>query len=157
MFARATKGKAEFEKCLQIRREVFIEEQGVAEGLELDGLEAECVHFLAWKDGDRELEQAIGTARLWIDATGIAKAQRVAVLETARGDGAGRVLMRAVEEVTRSRGIASLVLGAQLTAIPFYESIGYKAYGNFFDDAGILHRMMRRNLVRGASAVDSGR
>lgn len=146
MIVRLIKGEVELEKCLQIRRKVFVEEQGVAKNLELDGLEAECAHFLAWRDVDDALEGAVGTARLWIDSAGVAKAQRVAVLATARGLGVGRQLMRAVEEETRARGITELVLGAQISAQPFYETIGYRAYGDEFDDAGIPHRMMRRSL-----------
>ena len=146
MIARLIKGEAELEKCLQIRRRVFVEEQGVAKNLELDGLEAECVHFLAWSDSDAELDRAVGTARLWIDCNGVAKAQRVAVLATARGGGVGRQLMRVVEQETRARGIAELILGAQISALPFYRAIGYRAYGDEFDDAGIPHRMMHRGL-----------
>lgn len=146
MLARRTRddqGQPERERCIEIRRDVFIEEQQIAKELEMDDLDPDCTHFLAWTGSDREAAKAVGTARLWIDAEGVAKAQRVAVLAAVRGVGIGRILMRAVEEETRSRGIDSLILGAQHTAIPFYESIGYIAYGEGFDDAGIPHRMMR--------------
>lgn len=146
MIARLIDGDSELQQCLQIRRTVFIEEQGVAKNLELDGLESQCAHFLAWKDSEHDLDRAIGTARLWIDSGGVAKAQRVAVLATARGLGIGRNLMRAVEAETRARGISELILGAQIGAQPFYEAIGYLAYGDEFMDAGIPHRMMRRSL-----------
>ena len=68
-------------------------------------------------------------------------------MAAARGIGIGRLLMRAVEEETRTRGIAELILGAQHIAIPFYEAIGYEAFGEDFDDAGIPHRMMRCKLA----------
>ena len=155
MKARLIRGEAELEKCFEIRRRVFIEEQGVAKDLEMDGLESECAHFLGWGEmdsdqyagQDSDLDRAVGTARLWVDATGVAKAQRVAVLASARGLGVGRLLMAAVEKETRARGIPTLILGAQISALPFYETIGYRAYGDEFDDAGIPHRMMRRDLA----------
>lgn len=150
MLARVTRSArslGELERCMEIRREVFILEQRIAKELELDGLDTGCTHFLAWADSDCEVSRAVGTARLWIDSAGVAKAQRVAVLTGARGTGIGRILMRAVEAETRLRGIESLILGAQHTAIPFYESIGYEAYGDDFEDAGIPHRMMRCKLV----------
>jgi predicted GNAT family N-acyltransferase len=147
MMARRVDGEVELQRCLQIRRIVFVEEQGVPKNLEMDELEPECTHFLAWSDDAHDLERAVGTARLWVDPGGVAKAQRVAVLAGARGLGVGRVLMCALEEETRARGIATLILGAQISAQPFYEAIGYLAYGDEFDDAGIPHRMMRRNLA----------
>ena len=150
MLARAIRddrSPVELERCLEIRREVFIEEQQIAKHLELDDLDPDCTHFLAWSGPDRDAALAVGTARLWIDSAGVAKAHRVAVLAAARGIGIGRWLMRAVEEETRTRGIAELILGAQHIAIPFYEAIGYEAFGEDFDDAGIPHRMMRCKLA----------
>ncbi|MDP6977723.1 MAG: GNAT family N-acetyltransferase [Myxococcota bacterium] len=125
---------------------MFIEEQGVDEHLELDGLEDACIHFLVWHEEGEPLHRAVGTARLWTDDQGRAKAQRVAVLADARGSGAGRRLMRRLEATARERGHTRLDLGVQLEAIAFYEALGYRAYGDEFDDAGIPHRMMEREL-----------
>jgi predicted GNAT family N-acyltransferase len=152
MMAYRVDGESELRRCLEIRRIVFVEEQGVPKNLEMDELEPECTHFLAWSDlslsdDPHKLERAVGTARLWVEPGGVAKAQRVAVLAGARGLGVGRMLMSALEEETRAQGISTLVLGAQISAQPFYETIGYLAYGDEFDDAGIPHRMMRRNLA----------
>ncbi len=151
MPARIIRGEAELLRCLEIRCEVFVEEQRVPLDLELDGLESKCTHFIAWADerGASEagnLEAALGTARLLIDSNGEALAQRVAVLAVARGRGIGRMLMIAIEQEVQTRGLPQVTLGAQLTAIAFYESLGYRAYGDEFDDAGIPHRMMRREL-----------
>lgn len=153
MHARAIVSEVELERGLEIRRIVFIEEQGVAKDLELDGLEADCVHFLVWPGDEAQVEAAVGTARLWIDSEGRAKAQRVAVLAAARGSGAGRALMRAVEAQAAAGGHASLHLGAQVSAMPFYERLGYRPYGDAFDDAGIPHRMMRLDLDPVADAA----
>jgi len=146
MHARVVRGDAEFQRCLEIRRIVFIEEQRVEKHLELDGMEAVCTHFLVWPERVGLPAEAVGTARLWIDSNGVAKAQRVAVLESARGQGAGRSLMTAIEREARRSGQPAVVLGAQVAAIPFYERIGYAAYGEAYDDAGIPHRMMRRDF-----------
>jgi len=146
MFARAVSDGAEMQKCLEIRRTVFIEEQGVTEELELDGLEDECIHLIAWAAKPHDHESAVGTARLRIGEDGVAKAQRVAVLSVARRTGVGGVLMKAAEDEARKQGATSMELGAQLTALRFYEAVGYEAFGDDFDDAGIPHRMMRRPL-----------
>jgi predicted GNAT family N-acyltransferase len=39
-----------------------------------------------------------------------------------------------------------VVLSAQTYAVAFYERLGYTAYGEEFDDAGIPHRWMRKKL-----------
>jgi predicted GNAT family N-acyltransferase len=147
MFARPIAGESELQTCLQIRREVFIEEQGVAKSLELDGLEEQCEHFIAFLHTEGDAAQpAVGTARLLIDVDGVAKAQRVAVLAHVRGHGVGRIIMQAVEEAVGAHGLERLVLGAQMSAVPFYEELGYTCYGDVFDDAGIPHLMMAKVL-----------
>lgn len=133
--------------CLTLRREVFIDEQGVSEADEIDDLDDICVHFLAFPHERASLDEAYGTARLWPRPDeGLAKAQRVAVRASARGQGVGRALMLALEEEARRLGLREVVLGAQLSAMPFYEALAYEAYGDVFDDAGIPHRMMRKRI-----------
>ena len=87
MLARAIRNdpsRVEIERCLEIRREVFVDEQQIAKELEFDGLDAACTHFLAWAQSDRKASCAVGTARLWVGTDGVAKASRVAVLAKLR-------------------------------------------------------------------------
>ncbi len=129
------------QQCLSIRRTVFIIEQNVPEEIEMDGMEDQTVHFLASNE-----TQPLGTARL-LQGDGYVKIQRVAVLKEARGTGAGAAIIRAMEDYTAEHNLAPrLELGAQVSAIGFYEKLGYEAYGDLFDDAGIPHRNMRKTL-----------
>ena len=89
------------------------------------------------------LKDATGTARLFITDEGEAKAQRVAVHRSARKLGIGHALMKAVEDEAKRLEHMGVILGAQVSALGFYEKRGYEAYGELFDDAGIPHRMMR--------------
>ncbi len=126
--------------CLAIRRAVFIEEQGVSEAEEVDGRDGAALHFLARAGGE-----AIGTARVLIsENTG--KIGRVAVLKSARGTGAGQLLVRAAVAEIAARGCAEAILGAQTSAIGFYERLGFVARGPAFMDAGIPHREMAAAL-----------
>lgn len=127
--------------CLALRRTVFIEEQRVPEDREIDGLDDEAIHLLATQDG-----QPIGSARILLDGdTG--KIGRVCVLPQARGTGLGAALIRAALDVLRVQpGIARAKLGAQTHALGFYEKLGFTAYGPVYDDAGIPHRDMTRDL-----------
>lgn len=124
--------------CLAIRRTVFIEEQGVAEEEEVDGLDPDCLHLLATRDGE-----PVGAARLRPYGPGVVKAERVAVLREARGEGIGAALMQGLHLLARRQGAEEVVLAAQLTALPFYERLAYVAEGPVFLDAGIEHRRMR--------------
>ncbi|MBL6974689.1 MAG: GNAT family N-acetyltransferase [Deltaproteobacteria bacterium] len=139
---RRVEGDKDLARCRAIRREVFIDEQGVSEEEEWDGLDGECTHFLALA-GTRP----VGTARLRVTPESEARAQRVAVLKTRRGRNIGRHLMDAMEQVAREAGHTELVLEGQVQAIPFYEKIGYRAEGAEFLDAGIPHRLMRKALM----------
>ncbi len=132
----------ELEACLRIRLKVFVQEQAVPHALEVDGLDPECTHFLATnRRGDE-----VGTARMRVTEDGQAKAERVAVLLSARGTGVGADLMSALESEAQRRGFSQVVLSAQMTALPFYERRNYIAKGPIFDDAGIPHRKMSLEL-----------
>jgi len=107
----------------------------------MDGREYECDHLLAF-DGDIP----IGTTRLyWLD--GKLKVQRVAVLKQYRGYGVGLKLIEASIDAARRRtGISKLVLDSQVSAIGFYEKLGFVAEGGIFLGAGIEHRLMSLRL-----------
>lgn len=127
--------------CQSLRRVVFIEEQGVSEADEVDGLDGLAIHLLAW-DG----EAPVGTARLLLKGpTG--KIGRVCVLPSARGTGLGAALIRTALEVLRGQpGVTEAYLGSQSHATGFYEKLGFVVEGPEFPDAGIPHRHMRRAL-----------
>ena len=120
-----------------IRRQVFVEEQGVPEELEWDGLDAGASHFLAQVDG-----VAVGCARLLSDG----HIGRMAVLQPWRGRGIGTALLRAVLDACRRRGQAQVFLNAQIAALDFYRRLGFHAVGGEFMDAGIPHLRMERAM-----------
>ena len=68
------------------------------------------------------------------------------ILESERGQGVGgRILSFLVDAAQRS-GHDSVVLNAQVHAQPFYQAHGFAAHGAVFQDAGIDHVVMTRNL-----------
>ncbi|MDO5630593.1 MAG: GNAT family N-acetyltransferase [Paracoccus sp. (in: a-proteobacteria)] len=127
--------------CHALRRTVFIEEQNVSESDEMDDLDGAAIHLLATDD-----HGPVGTARLLIDGeTG--KIGRVCVLPRARGTGLGAALIRASMDHLRTiPGVTRAKLGAQTHALGFYEKLGFTAYGPIYDDAGIPHRDLARDL-----------
>lgn len=131
----------ELDTCLAIRMEVFVLGQGVPQVLEVDGQDPRCAHWIAWFR-----KEPVGTARLRITPDGKAKAERVAVRQGYRARGIGAALMAELEQEAARLGHRQLVLSAQTHVIPFYERLGYEAYGDVFIDAAIPHRMMRKPL-----------
>lgn len=132
---------SDFAPCVALRRTVFIEEQGIAEADEIDTLDAEAIHILATDNGT-----PVGTARILLQGD-IGKIGRICVLPSHRGTGLGQNIVRtALAHLKTIPGVTKAKLGAQNHAIGFYESLGFVAYGPFYDDAGIPHRDMQRPL-----------
>lgn len=121
-----------------VRRQVFIEEQGVPEQLEWDEWDAVSLHVLAQDAAGR----AIGTGRLLPDG----HVGRMAVVRDWRKHGVGGALLDALLDAARARGLAEIVLNAQTHALGFYARRGFLVEGDEFDDAGIPHRRMRLRL-----------
>ena len=75
----------------------------------------------------------------------------LALPEALRGQGHGRRLMLAAEQVARARGCVGLHLGTyEFQARGFYEKLGYDCYGTLDDHPiGFKFFAMRKMLVRG--------
>ena len=128
-------------RCLAIRREVFVGEQGVSAPEEVDGLDDVCIHLLAMQ-GDA----VVGAARIR-PLDGMAKIQRVCVRRDMRGTGAGAAIMRfAIDFARRDGRFGTIALGAQTHALDFYRKLGFAEYGEEYLDAGIPHRDMMLHL-----------
>ena len=137
---RLARGEKDVQQCLRIRWTVFVEEQGVPPSLELDGLDSQAVHALALADG-----VPCGAGRVIFIAPGVARIQRMAVIDDVRGRGVGNALLAFLEDEARRRGATKLTLSAQVQARPFYEKAGYAASGGEHDDGtGILHVSMQK-------------
>jgi predicted GNAT family N-acyltransferase len=123
----------------QVRRAVFIDEQGVPEELEWDADDAASLHFLVVDSTG----QAIGCARLLPDG----HVGRMAVLSEWRGRGVGQALLAAVLDAARARGHDTLRLSAQTHAAAFYARAGFVAVGGEYEEAGIPHVAMKKQLT----------
>ena len=132
----------ELQEAFNVRRLVFVEEQGIDEDIEYDGFDSEALHLIA-----KNNEQIIGTARLRFPGTGEAKIERMAVLKPFRRRGIGNGMMSFIDNELKVRQINHAVLHAQYVAIPFYEACGYCPTGLPFQEAGIKHIAMEKQLL----------
>jgi len=126
-----------------VRRAVFIDEQGVPEAIEMDENDDEAVHFVIT---DRESALAVGTARVRFPGPDVAKPERVAVRADYRGEGLGKRLMGLVESEARNQGCSRALVHAQVRVSAFYERLGYQAISDKFEQAGMAHVKMEKEI-----------
>ena len=120
-----------------IRLAVFVEEQGVAREIEMDEMDAQCIHALAFEDG-----AAVGTGRLLPDG----HIGRMAILKPWRGRGIGSAILHSLIDAARRRGDRRVMLSAQVQAVEFYRAHGFQPEGEVYEEAGIAHQGMIRAL-----------
>jgi predicted GNAT family N-acyltransferase len=118
-----------------VREPVFVQEQAVPLDMEWDEDDPLCIHVLA----EDETGKPVGTGRLAADG----KIGRMAVLKPWRGHGVGAAILQALVEEARRKAMPECHLHAQVSALGFYERHGFKAEGPEFEEAGIIHQMMR--------------
>jgi predicted GNAT family N-acyltransferase len=121
-----------------LRFSIFVGEQNVPPGIELDDMDAKCVHALAWSPDN----VVVGTGRLLPDG----RIGRMAVAKDWRRQGVGAALLEALTAAAKKRGHAEVKLSAQLQAAEFYRGYGFVAEGKVYEEAGILHQDMRKSL-----------
>jgi len=120
----------QIETAFSIRRQVFVEEQNVSQEREsMD--DEEAVHYLATVNG-----LPAGAARYRKMEKG-AKIERIAVLNTFRGQRIGEAILLKILDDLKNE--AKIYLYAQVIATPFYIKNGFRQTDNYFLDAGIDH------------------
>jgi predicted GNAT family N-acyltransferase len=133
----------DLEIAFDIRKEVFVKEQGVPlsdEFDEFDNLDAPCEHIVIYYN-----EQPVGTGRLRIvDKYG--KLERICLLQHYRKYGLGKEIVKALEEIAGDRDIAQVKLHGQTQAEGFYKKLGYQTSSNVFMEDGIPHILMTKKL-----------
>ncbi len=130
------------EFCRSIRKEVFINEQGVDPKIELDSKDAACEHILAlYKD------EPIATARLLRVTEQKYKVGRMAVKKKFRRSGIGSKILQFIENHLKNNNVKFIELNAQKYVEEFYLKNGYAPIGNDFYEADILHIKMQKNIL----------
>lgn len=131
---------ADREAAYRVRHEVFVGEQGVPPEIERDAADDTADHAVAYDGGT-----AVGAGRL------VARGEagvvgRMAVLAGARGRGIGGQVLDCLERRARDRGLARIELNAQARAADFYRNRGYVPAGEPYQEVGIPHLPMRKDL-----------
>ena len=145
---RVARDEKEIEAAKDLRIRVFSGEQGIAPGVEIDGLDPASTHVIALRRGN-----VVGTCRLRYPG-GRGKLERMAVDPALRRTGVGSLLVAEAEAEVRRQGSEEMYLHAQRRFKAFYASCGYESEGETFLEEGIPHVLMRKRLG-GATGVDA--
>ncbi len=133
------KTKDILQKALELRYEIFVEEQNVSVDIERDSYDKIATHVILIDDKTGE---CIGCGRLVIK-DGIAKIGRVAVKKSLRNKGYGREICHELIKIARESGINDIRLNSQLEVVGFYKKLGFKEYGDIFIEADMKHISMK--------------
>ena len=126
----------ELYELLRFRQSIFVVEQR-SPCPDLDSLDHSAWHLAA-----RLESELIGYLRLTPipGPPPMVRIGRVAVLPSLRRGGLGRVLMQKALILCRERfRLQAIALGAQVPLVPFYESFGFAATSEPYDDFGVAH------------------
>jgi predicted GNAT family N-acyltransferase len=134
-------GDVELQEAFEVRREVFVREQGISEDLVFDEHDREALHMVV-KDG----EKVIGSARVQFLTDNQAKLERMAVLKRYRRKGIGREMLLFLDAVWKDKRVQQVIIHAQFEVVPFYKSCGFDESGLPFWEAGIKHTKMRKRI-----------
>ncbi len=126
--------------ALDLRRAVFVEEQGVPPEMEVDDEDKEAIHLVATIG-----ERVVATLRI----TSMGNADRIGRVAVRREFRGKRIASRLVERANRliaENGRREIMLHAQIQTVDFYRRLGYCEEGEVEMDAGIPHIWMRKRL-----------
>ena len=131
-----------YEKGLVIRNEILRKPLNLSIYDEDLSDEANQIHFVAEHNS-----QILGTVSLvsnYKKNTG--KLRQMAIIPEVRGEGYGKLLLHELQKYAKSNEMKTIVLHARHYAIGFYQKMGYKICSDLFEEVGIKHVVMQKEL-----------
>ncbi|MGI6153745.1 MAG: GNAT family N-acetyltransferase [Christensenellaceae bacterium] len=119
--------------AVDLRREVFVQEQQIPEEGEFDALDSQAMHLVVY-DG----ETPVATGRVVHDGKTF-RIGRLAVKKDCRGQGFGDLLIKLLLLKVFEFGPSVVRISAQTYAQAFYERYGFRKTGDEFMEEGIPH------------------
>lgn len=129
----------ELYEILKVRSQIFIVEQKM-NCLDMDGVDYNALHcFMV------EKENVVAYLRAYKAENNIAKIGRV--LTATHGIGLGKELMKnSILEIKNHFGCEKIELHSQISAVGFYEKLGFKQIGDKFLEENVWHISMELKL-----------
>ena len=136
---RVAETRADLEAHFAIRRQVFVEEQGIFDGTDRDRWDDLAVHLVAVQG-----PQVVGAVRLYpLDEAGLWQGDRLAVATDARRSmRAGAPLVRTAVAEAGRRGGHTMIANIQERNVPFFLHLGWHRVGLLAPYHGLSHQRM---------------
>lgn len=129
--------------CIErLRSEVFVSEQKITLP-EIDNEDFSAIHVFTLNENK---DNALATCRIFKEKNGDWYLGRVVVSKDARGMHLGNKMLEEVHHYLKENGVDRLYCHAQMTAKPFYDYLAYQVKGDTFDEGGIEHVLMYKDL-----------
>ncbi len=129
--------------CVErLRSEVFVSEQKITLP-EIDNEDFSAIHVFMLNENK---DNALATCRIFKEQNGDWYLGRVVVSKEARGMHLGSKMLEEVHHYLKENGVDRLYCHAQITAKPFYDYLDYQVKGETFDEGGIEHVLMYKDL-----------
>lgn len=128
-----------------VRRAIFVEEQQLFDGSDLDEHDSGAIHIVAV---DRDTGDVVGAVRCYEAEAGTWYGGRLAVLKSHRRGSVlvGPRLVRLAEDVVRQRGCRHFFAHVQIQNVRFFQHLGWQAVGSPEIHFGQPHQVMEANL-----------
>jgi GNAT superfamily N-acetyltransferase len=134
-------GSPEYQQMVQLRNDILRKPLGLNfDPGELDK-EKDEVLIAAFEE-----EKMLGCCMLVKSDTSTVRLRQMAVLNNLQGKGIGRALMQFAENIARDLGYKKLMMHARVTAVGFYEKLGYQVVGDIFEEVTLPHNTMEKSL-----------
>lgn len=125
-----------------IRKAVFVDEQGFNGEMEFDGIDPTAHHVVLYLDG-----KPAATGRVFpSESPEMYTIGRVAVYPQYRKHHLGQEVLGLLEQKAKTLGAKKIGLSAQCQARGFYEKSGYQASGDVYLDEFCPHIHMEKKL-----------
>lgn len=141
MFKQFRFDSPEYKQSLVLREQVLRQPLGLS--LSKDDLsgEEQQLHFGLFENS------GIAAVVLFKPASDkIIKLRQMAVSSLSQGKGLGKLLVNSAEIEIAKLGYTRIEMAARETAIDFYRSLGYHTLGSKFEQVGITHIMMTKDI-----------
>ena len=143
VYVKQVTSAAELAQAQQIRRQVFVEEQGIPAELEYDGADLSAIHVLAYQG-----EEAVATGRLLPEQDGAGILGRIAVVAGVRGQGIGGHVVRQLEQCAAAAGVQRLTLHPHAYLEKFYTDLGYQTVAGGESTVGPHHLILMEKWLK---------
>lgn len=140
MKIRHISGTDDLNDAFNIRKAVFVQEQGVPLEHEIDEYENSSEHVVVYY-----YNKPVATGRVRI-INDTAKIERICVMPEFRKLGLGNVIVRELETIAKEKGLSKAELNSQVHAKGFYKKLGYVQASDKFIEEGIPHILMKKEI-----------